>query len=91
MRKRWSWLAVSALVFFGGTAEAATVLDRSVQIEIRPDGSVRERERLRVRLEVAGSLTVQMSTYGAVEEPGAVQSAHEVTAKEALPAAPLIG
>ena len=30
---------------------AATILDRTVQIDIRPDGSVIERERLRVRLE----------------------------------------
>ena len=51
MRKPWCWLAVSALIFLGGTAQAATVLDRSVQIEIRPDGSVLERERLRVRLD----------------------------------------
>jgi transglutaminase-like putative cysteine protease len=35
----------------GGSANAATILDRAVQIEIRPDGSVRERERLRVRLD----------------------------------------
>lgn len=39
------------LVLLGGAAHAATVLDRSVQIEIRPDGSVLERERLRVRLD----------------------------------------
>jgi transglutaminase-like putative cysteine protease len=51
MRKRWSWLAVSPLILLGGTAHAATVLDRAVQIEIRPDGSVLERERLRVRLD----------------------------------------
>jgi hypothetical protein len=51
MRKRWSWLAASALILLGGSAHAATVLDRAVQIEIRPDGSVIERERLRVRLD----------------------------------------
>ncbi|HEX6863335.1 MAG TPA: hypothetical protein VF414_10995, partial [Thermoanaerobaculia bacterium] len=51
MHKRWSWLAASALALFGGTAHAATVLDRAVRIEIRPDGSVIERERLRVRLD----------------------------------------
>jgi len=46
-----SLLAVGALILLGETARAATVLDRSVQIEIRPDGSVIERERLRVRLD----------------------------------------
>ncbi|HWM91478.1 MAG TPA: DUF3857 domain-containing protein [Thermoanaerobaculia bacterium] len=51
MRKRWSWLAVSVLVLSGGPAHAATVLERVVQIEIRPDGSVIERERLRVKLD----------------------------------------
>jgi hypothetical protein len=50
MRIRWSWLAASVLIF-GGAAHAATVLDRTVQVAIRPDGSVIERERLRVRLE----------------------------------------
>lgn len=51
MRKRWSWLAVSLFPLLGGSAHAATILDRAVQIEIRPDGSVLERERLRVRLD----------------------------------------
>lgn len=51
MRKRWSWLAASFLVLAGGAVHAATILDRTVQIEIRPDGSVIERERLRVRLD----------------------------------------
>jgi hypothetical protein len=52
MQKPWSWFAASALIWLGGSAaEAATILERTVQIEIRPDGSVRERERLRVRLD----------------------------------------
>src|SRR5829696_2310318 len=55
MRKRWSWLALS--VFLSGTANAATVLDRTVQIEIRPDGSVLERERLRVRMDNDGDFS----------------------------------
>ncbi|MEA2561801.1 MAG: hypothetical protein QOH06_3305 [Acidobacteriota bacterium] len=55
MRKRWSWLAVS--VFLGGTANAATILDRVVQIEIRSDGSVLERERLRVRMDDDGDFS----------------------------------
>lgn len=52
MRNPWPWLAASALSFLiGGAAQAATLLERAVQIEIRPDGSVLERERLRVRLD----------------------------------------
>lgn len=55
MRRHWSWLVPSpliiALVHLGGPAHAATILDRAVQIEIRPDGSVLERERLRVRID----------------------------------------
>lgn len=59
MRKRWSWLAASGLILLGGaSADAATVLDRTVQIEIRPDGSVIERERLRVRLDGDGDLAL---------------------------------
>jgi transglutaminase-like putative cysteine protease len=49
MRKRWSWLAASLLLAVPG--RAATVLERTVTIDIRPDGSVIERERLRVRLD----------------------------------------
>ena len=49
MRKRWSWFAASIL--FTVQAQAATVLERTVSIDIRPDGSVLERERLRVRLD----------------------------------------
>lgn len=44
-------LAVLHFTSAAATAHAATVLDRAVQIEIRPDGSVIERERLRVRLD----------------------------------------
>ncbi|MFL6202061.1 MAG: transglutaminase domain-containing protein [Thermoanaerobaculia bacterium] len=66
MRKRWSWLATSGLIGLiglillggGGTAHAATILERAVQVEIRPDGSVIERERLRVRLDSEGDLAL---------------------------------
>ncbi len=54
MPKRWFWLAASVLpaILPGAPcARAATVLERTVQIDIRPDGSVIERERLRVRLD----------------------------------------
>lgn len=47
---------VSVLTLLGGSAHATTLLDRAVQIEIRPDGSVIERERLRVRLDSDGDL-----------------------------------
>ena len=50
MRKRWSWFAVSVLLATP-CAQAATVLERKVSIDLRPDGSVVERERLRVRLD----------------------------------------
>ncbi|HEX3130911.1 MAG TPA: DUF3857 domain-containing protein [Thermoanaerobaculia bacterium] len=49
MRKRWSWFAASLL--FALPVQAATVLERTVSIDIRPDGSVIEHERLRVRLD----------------------------------------
>jgi hypothetical protein len=52
MRKRWSWFAASVLfAVFAARAQAATVLERTVSIDIQPDGSVVERERLRVRLD----------------------------------------
>jgi hypothetical protein len=49
MRKRWSWFAVSVLLAI--PARGATVLERTVSIDIQGDGSVVERERLRVRLD----------------------------------------
>lgn len=54
MPKRWFWLAASILpAILPGTpcARAATVLARTVSIDIQPDGSVIERQRLRVRLD----------------------------------------
>ncbi len=52
MRKRRSWFAASALLaVFATEAQAATVLERAVTIDIQGDGSVVERERLRVRLD----------------------------------------
>jgi transglutaminase-like putative cysteine protease len=43
-------------------AGAATILDKSVEIAIRPDGSVREHTALRVRLDAAGDLA-EWSSY----------------------------
>ena len=55
MHNPWHWFAVSVslLATLSGAAplRAATLLERSVEIEIRPDGSVAERTRLRVRLD----------------------------------------
>lgn len=60
MRRSCSWFAVSLIALpLAGCAplRAATVLERSVDVEIRPDGSVLERTRLRVRLESPGDLS----------------------------------
>lgn len=56
MRSPWHWFAVSFLIVLTGLAgaaplAAATILERSLEVEIRPDGSVTERTRLRVRLD----------------------------------------
>ncbi len=63
MRRSWSWCAPrrgharAALLLAAGLAAvaapagAATVLDKSVAVEIRPDGTLRERTRLAVRLD----------------------------------------
>lgn len=53
MHKYWPWFAASFLTVLAGAAPltAATLLERSVEIEIRQDGSVAERTRLRVRLD----------------------------------------
>jgi hypothetical protein len=58
MRSRWLWFASSVLVLLGSAAPlpAATILERSLVVEIRPDGSVAERTRLRVRLDTENDL-----------------------------------
>lgn len=58
MRNRWLWFASSFLVLLGGAAPlpAATILERSLGIEIRPDGSIIERTRLRIRLDTENDL-----------------------------------
>ena len=56
MRNLFYWSAANLAVALLGAAPlpAATILERSVEVEIRPDGSVSERERLRVRLDGPG-------------------------------------
>ena len=58
MRNRWLWCVGSLLGLLLGAAPlpAATILERSEEVVIRPDGSVNERVRLRVRLETAADL-----------------------------------
>lgn len=67
MRSPWPWsansfrsasrfLGVLALFAAAAPLPAATILERSEEIEIRPDGSVSERMRLRVRLDTATDL-----------------------------------
>src|SRR5262245_32147260 len=54
MRSLFFWSAASLLAVLGAAAgplSAATVLERTVDVEIRPDGSVLERTHLRVRLD----------------------------------------
>jgi hypothetical protein len=52
-------LLASAFLLAAGAAPlaAATVLERSIDVEIRPDGSVAERQHLKVRLDEAGDLS----------------------------------
>ena len=58
MRRRWFWSTASLLgvsLLGSGVAPlaAATVLERAIDVEIRTDGSVSERQHLRVRLDEA--------------------------------------
>jgi hypothetical protein len=54
----WSTVSLAALLAAGSIlpppVAAATVLERSIDVEIRPDGSVLEHSRLRVRLDGPG-------------------------------------
>ncbi len=54
MRRRWSWFAGSLVFGLAGLpapAGAATIVEKAVAIDIRPDGAVVERTRLAVRLD----------------------------------------
>lgn len=62
MCRRWSWCAASLLAAWGaaglpvGRAGAATIVERAVDVELRPDGAVREKHRLEVRLDSAADV-----------------------------------
>lgn len=57
MHRSCCWYAVSLLAF-PLAAGAATVLEKSIDVEIRTDGSVSERTHLRVRLDEPGDLSL---------------------------------
>ncbi len=60
MRRSCCWSAASLLVLSLATGvplAAATVLEMSIDVEIRPDGTVSERTRLRVRLDEPGDFS----------------------------------
>ncbi len=61
-RNRWSWSAASLLALLAAPAPAATILERWVDVEIRPDGSTVEQTRLVVRLDSSADLSA-WSTY----------------------------
>jgi cellulose synthase operon protein C len=60
MPRSCCWSAASLLTFCfaaGASAHAATVLERSIDVVIQPDGSVSERTHLRVRLDEPGDFS----------------------------------
>ncbi|HKV12263.1 MAG TPA: DUF3857 domain-containing protein [Thermoanaerobaculia bacterium] len=57
MRSRCFWSAASLAALCAAPLPAATILERSIDVEVRPDGTVSERERLRVRLDDPGDLS----------------------------------
>lgn len=60
MHRRCCWSAISllaGLALAGNPVAAATVLERSIDVDIRADGSVSERTRLRVRLDQEGDFS----------------------------------
>lgn len=66
-RNLWSWSAASLLALaapatLAAPAPAATILERSIEVEIRPDGSTVEQTRLAVRLDSPADLS-SWSTY----------------------------
>ncbi len=62
MPKTWFWCAVSLMLAGAPAAAAATVLEKTVAVNIQPDGVVREHTHLAVRLDTAGDVE-SWSTY----------------------------
>ncbi|HEX7181288.1 MAG TPA: DUF3857 domain-containing protein [Thermoanaerobaculia bacterium] len=63
MRRRSLWSGASlALLLAAAPLPAATILERSIEVQVRPDGAVSEKTRLRVRLD-AGSDFDSWSPY----------------------------
>jgi hypothetical protein len=62
MHRHWFWCAASLWLGGAGGASAASVQERSIRFDIRPDGSVLERTRLSVRLDSAADQEA-WSTY----------------------------
>lgn len=50
-RRSLSYAASLALLLLAAPLPAATILERSIEVQIRPDGAVSEKTRLRVRLD----------------------------------------
>ena len=57
MRSPFFWSAASLAALFAAPLPAATILERSVDVEVRGDGTLFERERLRVRLDDPSDLS----------------------------------
>ncbi len=55
MRKAWLWCAAS-LALAAPNARAATILEKTVTVDVRPDGVSREHTRLQVRLDSPADL-----------------------------------
>ncbi|MEM7351375.1 MAG: transglutaminase domain-containing protein [Acidobacteriota bacterium] len=51
MPRAWFWFAASLAILIVAPLEAATELERRVTVDIRPDGTVREYTRLKVRMD----------------------------------------
>ncbi len=60
--KAWSWCVASLILATSPTAEAATVLERRVTIDIQGDGAVKESVLLKVRVETEDDLE-RWATY----------------------------
>jgi hypothetical protein len=78
MRRRCHWSAASllaALALAGpAPARAATILERAITIEVRPDGSVTEKRHLRVRLDTDADVSAWSTQYVWLDENRTLES-----------------